>query len=257
MLKNKKKINKFLALSMATLMLLGGIGLKQADFAKAETVKAGQVQTEGAIFEKGLVKVGKSGSIKSYSSLPDRGTQLKLTLDNYFVLATGEAITPKVLEVKAKTSKGTWEKFTDRYQLQFFKVISKRGDFYEKRAEVTEMVTPGEYRVTVTSFVTDGKTPLAYGTALFTILGKSQKLESEKSKYNLKIGDSDFDLKVTTDGDGKGFTYLATNPKVLNVSAAGRVHLKAPGKSKILISTFGDNLYQRGNLEITVVVKEA
>lgn len=162
-------------------------------------------------------------------------------LNKYVVMATGEAITPKVTKVSSG-SKKTLKKAN--YEVVYYKVISFSKEKYERVDEIRKV---GEYKVAVVGKGVYG----GEAFALFTVMGKQQHLTLAKVKYELKMGADPVTLRPKTDGDGTGFKFRNLNPDVIELSKKGRVKSLKAGRAVVKVSTRGENLYRR--VAVTVV----
>lgn len=180
---------------------------------------------------------------------------LYFDLDRYLITATGEKIAPKITnafiyEIKDYILNKTILESKD-YKIECFRVLSEKKTEAEVLEPVSEIIAPGEYKVVMSlnSF------PEKKGSRLITVLGKPQKLTSNKTKINVNLEEKELNLEVKTDGDSTGFTYTVLGESV-KVDEKGKVSLIKPGQSTIIVKTTGDKVSHPAKLKIFITVED-
>ncbi len=193
-----------------------------------------------------------SGRIKllNVKETPDGVKKCRFSLASYLMMATGEPLNPKPENIYYTDEKGTivkpnpWD-----YKVEYFRIVSSRHAWEEESRPVKDVLTPGEYRIVVST-----KEGQYRGSALFTVLGKRQFVTAEKTYYKLSEMEQGFNILPAATGDGTGFSYVSSDPKVVKVSSKGWVTVKGKGTAVITVSTVGDKVYHTGKLEVRIRV---
>ena len=111
----------------------------------------------------------------------------------------------------------------------------------------------GTYTVTIT-----GKGNYTGTTkATYQINKDSQTVTVPKTAYTKTFGKAAFSLGAKTNGDG-ALKYATSNPKVVTVSAAGKVSIKGAGNAKITVyAAAGTNYNKSSKKNVAITVNQA
>ncbi|SCJ74061.1 Bacterial Ig-like domain (group 2) [uncultured Eubacterium sp.] len=75
------------------------------------------------------------------------------------------------------------------------------------------------------------------------------------TRYDKKVGDSDFKLNIKSSGDGI-LSYVSDNQSVASVSSSGMVSIKASGTAKITVKASQTNNYDASEIIVVVNVQK-
>ena len=92
-------------------------------------------------------------------------------------------------------------------------------------------------------------------TKEFDILGKSNAITTNYTKYTKYIGSAAFSLGAKSNGDGYGFKYTSDTPSVATVSTSGIVSIAGTGLAKIKVETVGTTAYNPAYKYVYITVK--
>lgn len=161
-----------------------------------------------------------------------------VTLKESSVKADGNVKKPEIVSVKYGTTSTLGK---NDYTVMYLDSNSK---------EVTNMKTPGTYKVVVTG--KNGYSGNAYAT--FKITGVPQEIKVAKTAYKVYVDSEDFQIKPTATGDGTGFSFVSSDPTVASVDKDGNVTIHKLGRAKITVTTTGMTKSDEAEEEVFVKV---
>lgn len=140
------------------------------------------------------------------------------------------------------------------YFVEYYKVTEDDKNNYERTyTSIVQAIDPGDYVVRIV-----GKgNYTGYAEASFTIVGLTQKITLAKTSPKVHLGYKSFKVAVSANGDGTGFSYESSNPKVVSVTSDGYIKGLLPGRETITVRTVGSKLYNPASAKITVTVYPA
>ena len=168
-------------------------------------------------------------------------SELTVSLDQYYVYADGNKITPKLTVTGyVGSTKKTFSK--DNYTVSYYRIVK------EKYKKVNEIKTMGEYAIRVSLKGSYSGT----AEVLFSVIGKPQTLKVSGTKFRLNVGDT-VEISPSASGDGTGFSYVTSRRGIVRVKN-DIIRAKKPGWTKISVRTTGNTIYQRAKVTIDVMV---